>query len=81
MDNIGVDVVGRDDDRSLELTRARVLWEDDQPNGRGGVFLSDALERKYLAPARPRQGEPLDLASYTRRQQAVRELRRQPLFA
>jgi len=32
---------------SLELTRARVLWEDDQANGRGGVFLPDALERKY----------------------------------
>jgi hypothetical protein len=27
---------------SLELTRARVLWEDDRANERGGVFLPDA---------------------------------------
>ena len=39
---------------SLELTRARVLWEDDQANGRGGVFLPDALARAEVpfAPAR-----------------------------
>jgi integron integrase len=30
-----------------QLARSRVLWEADQAAGRGGVFMPDALDRKY----------------------------------
>jgi integron integrase len=30
-----------------QMARSRLLWAEDQANGRGGVFMPDALERKY----------------------------------
>ena len=30
-----------------QMGRARVLWTADQARGRGGVYMPDALERKY----------------------------------
>lgn len=30
-----------------QMARGRVFWSEDQASGRGGVFMPDALERKY----------------------------------